>query len=83
MLQYSPRWRTCWCALLLSSLLVAAGCSRTGNVSGKVTYKGQTLKAGTVQFFPEGKGGDYSSPITRSQSPADIEPHPRPGPAPA
>jgi hypothetical protein len=68
MLQYSPRWRTCWCALVLSSFLVAAGCSRTGKVSGKVTYKGQTLKAGTVQFFPEGKGGDYSSPIKEDGS---------------
>jgi hypothetical protein len=52
----------------LSSLLVAAGCSRTGTVSGKVTYKGQPLTAGIVQFFPEGKGGDYSSPIKEDGS---------------
>lgn len=56
--------------LLLSSLLVlAAGCgSKGGTVSGKVYYKDQPLPAGFVQFFPEGKGGDFSSPIKEDGS---------------
>jgi hypothetical protein len=68
MLRYTSRWRTCLGVFVLSSLLVAAGCSRTGSVSGKVTYKGQVLKAGMVQFFPEGKGGDFSAPIKEDGS---------------
>jgi hypothetical protein len=35
--------------------LVAAGCQGTGDVSGKVTYKGKPLVFGTVQF--EGSDG--------------------------
>jgi hypothetical protein len=56
-------------ALVLSSLfVVVAGCSRTGQVSGKVYYQNKPLPGGTVQFFPEGKGGDFSSPIKEDGS---------------
>src|SRR5215471_10469528 len=57
------------CGRLLSYLLMASlfvltsGCGRNGTVSGIVYYKGQPLKVGMVQFFPEKKGGDFSSPI--------------------
>lgn len=54
--------------LFLSTLLLAAGCSKSGTVSGKVYYKGQPLTVGIVQFFPEGKGGDFSSPIEKDGS---------------
>src|SRR5262249_40311065 len=55
---------------LLSSLLVlAAGCgSKGGTVSGKVYYKNQPMTAGLVQFYPEGKGGEYSSKINEDGS---------------
>lgn len=58
------------CALVLSSLLaLAAGCgSRTGTVSGKVTYQKKPVTAGMVQFFPEGKGGDFSASIKEDGS---------------
>jgi hypothetical protein len=51
------------CLLLFSLLALVAGCSTKSEVSGKVYYRGQPLTVGTVRFFPEGKGGDYSSPI--------------------
>ena len=36
---------------LLSGVLLVAGCGgSTGNVSGKVTYKGAALKGGTIGF---------------------------------
>src|SRR5207302_362988 len=39
---------------VLAALLVAAGCGRsTGTVSGKVTFKNQPLKGGTVTFTPK------------------------------
>jgi hypothetical protein len=67
----SPRlFQRCLSLCLLSSLLVlAAGCgSKGGTVSGKVYYKDKPLPAGSVQFFPEGKGGDFSSPIKEDGS---------------
>lgn len=51
------------CLLPLSLFVLAAGCGRSGTVSGKVYYKGEVLKSGTVGFFPEGQGGSFSSPI--------------------
>lgn len=37
-------------------LLAACGCeSKTGNISGTVTYKGQEVPSGTVTFFTHGK----------------------------
>jgi hypothetical protein len=41
-------------ALLVLSLL-SAGCSGSGTVSGKVSYKGETLGGGTVLFYSPGK----------------------------
>lgn len=54
--------------LLLSALLLAVGCSKSGSVSGKVYYKGQPLTVGMVQFFPDNRGGDFSSPIDKDGS---------------
>lgn len=69
MLPISRRFQRCLSVFLLSSLLVfAAGCGKTGTVSGKVTYKGQPLTAGMVQFFPQNKGGDFSSAIKEDGS---------------
>ncbi|MGE0755692.1 MAG: hypothetical protein AB7O38_01665 [Pirellulaceae bacterium] len=45
-------------------LIVAAGCGSTGDhpptapVHGKVSYKGQPLKGGTVSFQPQGQPGN-------------------------
>ncbi len=50
--------------LFLSLSVLVVGCGKGGGtVSGKVTYKGETLKRGVVQFFPEGAGGSFTSPI--------------------
>ena len=50
--------------LLLPLLGLAVGCGKGGgSLSGKVTYKGETVQRGIVHFFPEGKGGDFSAPI--------------------
>jgi hypothetical protein len=35
--------------------LASAGCSRSGTVSGKVSYKGETLGGGSVLFFSPGQ----------------------------
>jgi hypothetical protein len=42
-----------WAGLLLLPALVACGCggSKTGAISGKVTYGGQPLQMGTVTFY--------------------------------
>jgi hypothetical protein len=49
--------------LIPSLFLLAVGCGSKSVVSGKVFYKGKQVTKGTVSFFPEGKGGDFSSPI--------------------
>lgn len=55
--------------LILAALVLTAGCgSKGGTVSGKVYYKGQPLTVGMVQFFPDGRGGDFSSPIEKDGS---------------
>jgi hypothetical protein len=57
------------CLLLVSALALTVGCGGPkGKVSGKVYYKGKALTAGTVQFFPEGKGGNFSSAIGQDGS---------------
>jgi hypothetical protein len=53
--------------LAVAALLGAAGCKSYGDVSGKVTYKGQPLKGGTVTFTTPGKGS-VSAPIAEDGS---------------
>jgi len=42
--------------LALVLLFGVIGCSRSGKVTGKVTYDGQTLPVGTITFHPEQQG---------------------------
>jgi hypothetical protein len=58
-------------ALAIIVLTLVVGCGRTGDVSGKVTYKGKPLVFGTVQFEASDKSiqqgnidkdGSYSIP---------------------
>lgn len=57
------------CLFLFALLGLAIGCGKKeGTVSGKVYYKGQVLKAGTVRFFPEGKGGGVGADIKEDGS---------------
>jgi hypothetical protein len=46
----------------LTLLLLLAGCSSHGSISGKITYKGKPLSSGTVTFVPE-QGGGFSCDI--------------------
>ena len=48
---------------LCSLTLLAAGCSKGGTVSGKVYFRGQLVKAGTVYFVPEGQSGRFNAII--------------------
>lgn len=47
---------------LLLLLLLSAGCSSKGSVTGKVLYQGKPLPGGTVTFFC-GSRGTFTSPI--------------------
>lgn len=52
----SVRLHRLWAGLLLlSGALMVAGCggSSVGTISGKVSYKGQALKGGTVSVIPK------------------------------
>lgn len=61
---FCDRPRFVMLSLLLFPLFAfTAGCGSGGSVSGKVTYKGKPVTRGTVQFFPEGQGGNYTSMI--------------------
>jgi len=44
-------------------LLVLAGCSSQGTITGKVTYQGKPLASGTVTFVPEQGGHAVSTDI--------------------
>jgi hypothetical protein len=56
------------CLLLFSLSMLVAGCGQGGTVSGKIYYKGQPVKGGTIYFYPEGKSGNYASVIERDGS---------------
>jgi hypothetical protein len=49
--------------LCLCVVLLTAGCGGKGTVTGKVLYKGQPVRGGSISFVPEGGGGVMSSPI--------------------
>jgi hypothetical protein len=62
------RWQNvlpvAWIGLLLTGLHPIAGCNsgpETGEVRGKVTFKGQPVKEGNVTFSKE--GGNYEAQI--------------------
>ncbi len=44
-------------------LLLLAGCSSNGTITGKITYQGKPLPVGTVTFVPEQGGGGFTSDI--------------------
>jgi len=46
--------------LCLLACLAATGCGSHGSVSGKVSYKGDTLGGGTVVFISEGQASEPS-----------------------
>jgi hypothetical protein len=55
--------RQCWCTpVLLTAALVLCGCGSNsglslGRVQGKVTFKGEPVKYGTVSFIPDSAKG--------------------------
>ncbi len=61
----------------LMLLLLLAGCSSPGSISGKITYKGKPLKSGTVTFVPD-QGGGFTSEIRDGEYKIERIP---PGPA--
>lgn len=49
---------------LFPLLVLAVGCGKGGGtVSGKVYYKGKGVTRGSVQFLPEGQGGNFTAVI--------------------
>jgi len=48
----------------LMLLVVSAGCSSKGTVSGKVTYQGKPVPAGTVIFVPLAGEGNFTANIS-------------------
>jgi hypothetical protein len=44
-------------SLALAVLVMAAGCTASGNITGKVRYKGKPLPAGLVSFIPQSGSG--------------------------
>jgi hypothetical protein len=78
---YAPRSGFCPLALILPAigtlprhgwlllLVVCAGCSSStqGTISGKVTYQGKPVPAGTVVFVPQVQGGSFVAHIRDGQ----------------
>ena len=59
-----PPWRL----LLLSLFLLAAGCSRKGALSGRVTVNGAPLPAGVISFHSEaGNREVHNAPIRQGE----------------
>jgi hypothetical protein len=54
--------------LCLCGMLLAAGCSSQGVVSGKVLYQGKPVPGGNVSFLLDGARGVMSSPIAEDGS---------------
>jgi hypothetical protein len=54
-------WLVKGCALAV--LVLVAGCAAKGNVTGKVSYKGKLLPAGTVTFITEKGGATFDAQI--------------------
>ena len=54
-------WRRVGIGLAWLLVLVPLGCSGKGNLSGKVTYRGQPLKGGLVSFLPEEAGKEVKT----------------------
>lgn len=54
-----------WLVLLL---VLPVGCSSSkGTISGKITYQGKPLAAGTITLVPEKGGGGFSGPIRNGE----------------
>jgi len=49
--------------LALVLLFGVIGCSRSGKVTGKVTYDGKTVPVGTITFHPEGGGKQQAATV--------------------
>ena len=58
--------RTAGLTLLLASLALVVGCGEEGpqryDVSGTVTYKGEPVPAGMIQFMPDNEQGNSGPP---------------------
>jgi len=57
----SPSWRRRFALLILSSLLLAAGCSKAKKsvpVSGNISVEGKPLPSGVVTFSPDESKGN-------------------------
>src|SRR5205823_10761702 len=64
--------------LSLVLLFGVIGCSKSGTVTGKVTYDGKVVAVGTIQFIPEGgKGKAVIAEISKGEYKAEKVP---PGP---
>lgn len=59
-------WRRPFVAGACLLVLLSSACSKTGTVSGKVTYKGEAVPGGFVNFIPQSgpdRGTVFSSAI--------------------
>lgn len=61
-----PHVRVLGSTLMLASLMMTAGCGEEGlkryDVSGTVTYKGEPVPAGMIQFMPDNAKGNSGPP---------------------
>jgi len=66
--------RKCVCIGLPLLVLLAAGCSSQGTITGTVTYKGKPIPEGSVQFMPENGSPTVSAVINDGKYTAEKVP---------
>jgi hypothetical protein len=68
-MRFSPLSARLSCLLIVLALVAVVGCGPSdAKMTGKVTYKGEALKGGTVTLIPKGTGQTFSTRIEEDGS---------------